>query len=313
MMMPSRAPEARFTTASFGTDWAAYCINWLTEYERTLDPQWLNKIKVGMDTQLALARVPGQLLGAGAYDPKTAKFMGQAGRFEMPPAAPVAAAEPKAGPAAKGPDTKKGRGGATKGGRGGADVGGATGFDLLFGTIEIMAEMERVVDHPKYWEAWHYYAANTPGSPMAYAAYITKNADLGRKAAETLIAAAQPREIRSRVRDVLDHFLGIRGVEGPQAREIGLVIDGVQHADARLGRVVDHLAHGFDRPPVHIDDGEPRTGGQAIELVEQPTADDEHLRRRSLRAHLREKRREAVLEREVVEAPGKSPGPPVIS
>jgi hypothetical protein len=187
--------RGEFTTASFGTDWAAYCINWLTEYERTLDPQWLNRIKVGMDTQLVLARVPGQLLGAGAYDPKTAKFMGQAGRFEMPPAAPGAATEPKAGPAAKGPDTKKGRGGATKGGRGGADVGGATGFDLLFGTIEIMAEMERVVDHPKYWDAWHYYAANTPGSPMAYAAYITKNADLGRQAAQTLIAAAQPREI----------------------------------------------------------------------------------------------------------------------
>jgi hypothetical protein len=187
--------RGEFTTASFGTDWAAYCINWLTEYERTLDPQWLNKIKVGMDTQLALARVPGQLLGAGAYDPKTGKFMGQAGRFEMPPAAPGAAAEPKAGPDAKGPDTKKGRGGATKGGRGGADVGGATGFDLLFGTIEIMAEMERIVDHPQYWEAWHYYAANTPGSPMAYAAYITKNAELGRQAAQTLIASAQPREI----------------------------------------------------------------------------------------------------------------------
>jgi hypothetical protein len=187
--------RGEFTTASFGTDWAAYCINWLTEYERTLDPQWLNRIKVGMDTQLALARVPGQLLGAGAYDPKTGKFMGQAGRFEMPPAAPGAATEPKAGPAAKGPDTKKGRGGATKGGRGGADVGGATGFDLLFGTIEIMAEMERVVDHPQYWTAWHYYAANTSGSPMAYAAYITKNTDLGRQAAQTLIAAAQPREI----------------------------------------------------------------------------------------------------------------------
>ena len=59
-----------------------------------------------------------------------------------------------------------------------------------------MAEMELVVDHPKYWEAWHYYAAHTAGNPMAYAAYVTKDADLGRQAAETLIAAAQHREIR---------------------------------------------------------------------------------------------------------------------
>jgi hypothetical protein len=242
--------RGEFTTASFGTDWAAYCINWLTEYERTLDPQWLNKIKVGMDTQLALARVPGQLLGAGAYDPKTGKFMGQAGRFEMPPAAPGAAAEPKAGPDAKGPDTKKGRGGATKGGRGGADVGGATGFDLLFGTIEIMAEMERIVDHPKYWEAWHYYAANTPGSPMAYAAYITKNAELGRQAAQTLIASAQPREIPPGAFgvhfDVKPHLVSAPDVPspvwelkgrpegGPDGRKLGTLIESLDWAGEYL-------------------------------------------------------------------------------
>ncbi len=88
--------------------------------------------------------------------------------------------------APKGP-TKKGRG---------PEVGGPTGFDLLFGTIEIMAELELVVDHPAYWEAWHNYAAHTAGSPMAYAAYVTKNAALGRQAAQSLIAEAQPRVIR---------------------------------------------------------------------------------------------------------------------
>jgi hypothetical protein len=235
--------RGEFTTASFGTDWAAYCMNWLTEYERTLDPQWLNRIKVGMDTQLALASVPGQLLGAGAYDPKTGQFMGPAGRFFDAGAAPGAAA-------AKGPDTKQGRGGATKGGRGGADVGGATGFDLLFGPVEIMAEMERVVDHPQYWEAWHYYAANTPGSPMAYAAYITKNAELGRKAAQTLIAAAQPREIPPGAFgvhfDVKPHLVPAPDVPspvwelkgrpegGPDGRRLGTLIESLDWAGEYL-------------------------------------------------------------------------------
>ena len=185
--------RGEFATASFGTDWAGYCCNWLTEYERTLDPRWLNKIKAGMDTQLALASTPGQLLGAGAYDPTTGKFMGRAERFFDAGAAPGAAVPPaRTGAPGPAPAPGRGRGGA----RGGAEVGGATGFDLLFGTVEIMAEMELIVDHPKYWEAWHYYAAHTDGNPMAYAAYVTKNAELGQQAAQTLIAAARHREIR---------------------------------------------------------------------------------------------------------------------
>ena len=160
---PRMPDRGEYANMSFGTDWAAYCSNWLTEYERTLDTKWLDKIKAGMDTQLALSGAPGQLLGGGPYDPATGKFMGS------------------------------GRGGG--GGRGGA-AGGPTGFDLLFGTVEVMAEMELVVDHPKYWEAWHNYAVRTPGQPMAYGAYITKNPDLGRQVAQSLTADAQHREIR---------------------------------------------------------------------------------------------------------------------
>ncbi|MGA3182122.1 MAG: Tat pathway signal sequence domain protein [Verrucomicrobiota bacterium] len=159
-----RMPESgQYASASFGTDWAAYCSNWLTEYERTLDTRWLDKIKAGMDSQLALAGAPGQLLGAGPYDPATGKFMGG------------------------------GRGGGRGGGGGG---GGPTGFDLLFGTVEVMAELELVVEHPNYWEAWHQYAVRTVGQPMAYAAYVTKDAALGRQVAQTLIAASQHHEIR---------------------------------------------------------------------------------------------------------------------
>jgi hypothetical protein len=153
-------------------------------------------IKAGMDTQLALASTPGQLLGAGAYDPATGRFMGRAERFLGVGGAPTAAAARAAPAGAQGPASAPGRGRAAGGARGEAEVGGATNFDLLFGTVEIMAEMELVVDHPKYWEAWHYYASHTPGNPMAYAAYVTKNAVLGRQAAQTLIDAAKHREIR---------------------------------------------------------------------------------------------------------------------
>src|SRR5208283_355070 len=59
-----------------------------------------------------------------------------------------------------------------------------------------MAEMELVVDHPKYWEAWHNYAVRTAGQPMAYGAYITKNPELGRQVAQSLTADAQHHEIR---------------------------------------------------------------------------------------------------------------------
>ncbi|MGD0410178.1 MAG: hypothetical protein ABSC18_00615 [Verrucomicrobiota bacterium] len=156
---PRMPDRGEYAGASFGTDWAAYCSNWLTEYERTLDTKWLDKIKAGMDSQLALAGAPGQLLGGGPYDPATGKFMA-GGR-----------------------------------GAGGGAAGGPTGFDLLFGTVEVMAEMELVVDHPKYWEAWHNYAVRTAGQPMAYGAYVTKNAELGRQVAQTLIADARHREI----------------------------------------------------------------------------------------------------------------------
>ena len=139
--MDPRMPErGQYASASFGTDWAAYCINWMTEYERTGDTKWLDKIKIGMQTQLALAAKPGQLLGSGPYDPATGKFM--------------------------------------SGGRG----GGPTGFDLLFGTTEIMAELELSVDYPQYWEAWHAYAATGDGRLLAYAAWVTKNPELGRRA-----------------------------------------------------------------------------------------------------------------------------------
>ena len=241
--------RGEYTNTSFGTDWACYCCNWLTEYERTLDPRWLDKIKAGMDSQLALASVPGQLLGGGGYDPTTGKFMTRAARFPGAGAVPSETAKPSGRTGAPATAPSRGRG-APGGGRVDGEVGGPTGFDLLFGTVEIMAEMEQIVDHPKYWEAWHNYAAHTAGNPMAYAAYITKNADLGRQAAETLRTAAQHHDIPPGEFgvnfDVKPHLVSTADVPspvwelpgrpegGPDGRRLGTMIESLDWAGEYL-------------------------------------------------------------------------------
>ena len=137
----TRMPErGTYTTASFGTDWAGYTMNWLTEYERTGDSKWLDKIKAGMRTQLQFAATPGGLLGAGPYDPATGQFMG-----------------------------------------GGRMGNGPSNFDLLFGATESMAELELSIDYPEFWKAFHTYAAKGTGRLLAYAAWVTKNDELGRR------------------------------------------------------------------------------------------------------------------------------------
>jgi hypothetical protein len=142
----TRMPErGAYTTASFGTDWAGYTMNWLTEYERTRDTKWLDKIKTGMRTQLQFASTPGGLLGAGPYDPATGQFMGA------------------------------GRGGGSRG------LSGPTGFDLLFGATESMAELELNIDYPEFWKAFHTYAATGTGRLLAYGAWATHDDELGRK------------------------------------------------------------------------------------------------------------------------------------
>jgi len=134
-MDPRHARARPLRQRQFGTDWAAYCINWATEYQRTGDTKCWTRSGRHADTARSCGQ-PGQLLGAGPYDPATGKFM------------------------------SAGRG------------GGPTNFDLLFGTVEIMSELELSIDYPKYWEAWHAYAASGDGRPLAYAAWVTKNPEL---------------------------------------------------------------------------------------------------------------------------------------
>jgi hypothetical protein len=85
---------------------------------------------------------------------------------------------------------------------------------------------------------------------MAYAAYVTKNAELGRKAAESLIAAAQHREIRPGAFgvhfDVKPHLvpapdvpspvweLNGRPEGGPDGRRLGSLIESLEWAGEYL-------------------------------------------------------------------------------
>jgi hypothetical protein len=58
----------------FESTWPAFAINWMTEWERTRNTKWRDKILVGMKSMLEEAP-PGQpLLLEGGYDPETGKL-----------------------------------------------------------------------------------------------------------------------------------------------------------------------------------------------------------------------------------------------
>ncbi len=63
----------------FESTWPAFAINWMTEWERTRDPRWRDKILIGMKTMLEIAP-PGQPMSIeGGYDPATGRFYDEGG------------------------------------------------------------------------------------------------------------------------------------------------------------------------------------------------------------------------------------------
>lgn len=120
----------------FESTWPAFAINWMTEWERTRDPRWRDKILVGMKTMLEIAP-PGQPLSIeGGYDPQTGRFY---------------------------------------------DEGGGTGnMVALFGGPEICFQLMQMIDYPEFWKAWTEMAARGSGRLLAYAAYVRKDAAMGR-------------------------------------------------------------------------------------------------------------------------------------
>lgn len=68
-------PPAGTIDLSFGTSWCAIAAAWLTEWERTGDARWRDRIVAGMDS---IGRLPnGWLEGSGWYDLASGRFLPQ--------------------------------------------------------------------------------------------------------------------------------------------------------------------------------------------------------------------------------------------
>ncbi|MBP8304615.1 MAG: Tat pathway signal sequence domain protein [Phycisphaerae bacterium] len=131
-----RPMESRYSDVQFGLDWICYAMNWTTEWERTGDPVWRDRVLAGMRTIVARR---GSGPGPGRY------------------------------------------------------------FDVIFGGAEAMAQMQPMYDAPEFWAYWAEACrqmASSSGSNMtaprmaAYAASVTKDAALGRRAWDALIGDA---------------------------------------------------------------------------------------------------------------------------
>ncbi|WP_067843505.1 exo-rhamnogalacturonan lyase family protein [Amphibacillus sediminis] len=78
--------ENELTHARIGPDWAAFCSNWMSKWERTQDSTYLAKILTGLDT---IKETPYRLLSGPTfqYDPKTAELsymgVGNEGGYHM--------------------------------------------------------------------------------------------------------------------------------------------------------------------------------------------------------------------------------------
>jgi len=65
---------SRQVSAGFGTDWCSFAAAWLTEWERTGDTRWRDRIAAGMQTIGGLPR--GWMAGGSKYDLDTGRFLG---------------------------------------------------------------------------------------------------------------------------------------------------------------------------------------------------------------------------------------------
>ena len=70
---PSRPPGV--VDMGFGTSWSAIAAAWLTEWERTGDKHWRDRIVAGMDTIAAMKQQ--WFAGGSDFDLKTGKFLGK--------------------------------------------------------------------------------------------------------------------------------------------------------------------------------------------------------------------------------------------
>jgi hypothetical protein len=73
-LRPVGAPPLEKTHVGFGTDWGSLCAAWLTEWERTGDTRWRDKIVNGMQTIGAFPK--GWFVGGADFDTTTGRFSG---------------------------------------------------------------------------------------------------------------------------------------------------------------------------------------------------------------------------------------------
>jgi hypothetical protein len=66
--------EGQDAVSSFGTTWGSFIAAWLTEWERTGDVRWRDRILNGMETIGGMKR--GWFAGSAPYDLKTGRFLG---------------------------------------------------------------------------------------------------------------------------------------------------------------------------------------------------------------------------------------------
>ena len=71
---PGRERPKGVVASGFGTSWGAFLGAWLTEWERTRDPCWRDRILNGMTTIAAMKR--RWFAGEAPYDLKTGRFLG---------------------------------------------------------------------------------------------------------------------------------------------------------------------------------------------------------------------------------------------
>jgi hypothetical protein len=76
-----RKPTPGTVDCSFGTSWGSFIAAWLTEWERTGDTQWRDRIVAGMDS---IAKLKYGWFCAGApYDLKTKRFVGAGDQVDI--------------------------------------------------------------------------------------------------------------------------------------------------------------------------------------------------------------------------------------
>lgn len=72
---PGRQRPKGVVASGFGTSWGAFLGAWLTEWERTRDPRWRDRILNGMNSIGAMKK--RWFAGEAPYDLKTGKFLGE--------------------------------------------------------------------------------------------------------------------------------------------------------------------------------------------------------------------------------------------